>query len=191
MNLLLRWLAPCAITWALAGPALAAEIVLERTAVDKLLLQSVFTLKGRYELLRGPCFAYLDKPSATLQGGRVRIRSHLSARLGVIDGRSCLGIALASWTEVSGRPVARGGSVVLVDIRIDRVDEPNLKLLLESGLVPALPGAIELDVLKSVRDMLQAQGGQFEAEVDSFAIDKVTALDDRLSVSFDFRLVAK
>jgi len=94
---------------------------------------------------------------------------------------------------VSGRPVAPGGSVVLVDIRVERVDEPNLRLLLESGLVPALPGAIELDVLRSVRGMLQAQSGQFDqfdAEVAGFAIDNVTA-DDRLSVVFDFRLVAR
>jgi hypothetical protein len=71
------------------------------------------------------------------------------------------------------------------------VDDPNMRLLLESGLVPALPRVVELDVLKAVRGMLQGAGGQFEANVEAFNIDSVTAADDRLSVKFDFRLVAR
>jgi hypothetical protein len=87
--------------------------------------------------------------------------------------------------------VPKGGSVVLADIRIDKVEDPNVRLLLESGLVPALPRVVELDVLKSVRGMLQGNGGQFQATVDAFAIDTVTAADDKLSVKFDFLLVAR
>ena len=187
----IRCLGLCMIAMALSRGAPAAEIVLERPAVEKLLAQAVFTSQGRYELLRGPCFAYLDQPGVALHGGRLRIRSHLSARLGVVDGRSCLGIAIASWTEVSGRPVARGGSVVLADLRIDNVDNPNLRLLLESGLLQALPRAIELDVLKAVRGMLRDKGGQFDADVEAFAIDSVVTADDRMSIRFDFKLVAK
>jgi hypothetical protein len=109
----------------------------------------------------------------------------------VVDGRSCLGIAVASWTEVSGRPVARGGTVVLVDLRIDSVDDPNLRMLLDSGLLQALPRAIELDVLKAVRGMLRDKGGQFDADVEAFAIDSVSTAGDRMSIRFDFKLVAK
>jgi hypothetical protein len=181
----------CLIALALCGHAAAAEIVLERSAVDKLLAQTVFTNNGRYDLVKGPCSAYLDRPSVAIEGGRIRIRSHLSARVGVVDGKSCVGVAIASWTLASGRPVARGGSVVLTDLRIDQVDDPNLRLLVESGLLAALPRAIELDVRQAVRGMLQGNSGQFQAEVDTLAIDSVVAADDRLSVRFDFRLVAK
>ena len=187
----LRGLALVLSTLALSASAAAAEIVLEHSAVDKLVAQAVFTNKGRYDLMKGPCFAYLDQPSVAIQNGRLRIRSRLSAHLGVVNGPSCVGVALASWTEVSGRPVARGGSVLLAEIRVDKVDDPNLQMLVESGLLPALPRAIELDVLKAVRGMLQGNGGAFEATVESFAIDAVTAADDRLSVKFDFRLMAK
>jgi hypothetical protein len=174
-----------------AGAASAAEIVLERSAVDKLVAQGMFANAGRYDIVKGPCFSYLDRPSVTISNGRVRIRSHLTARLGVPSGTSCMGVAFASWTEVSGKPVPKGGSVVLADIRVDKVDDPNLRMVLESGLVPALPRVIEFDVLKSVRSMLQDNGGQFQANVDAFAIDSVTAADDRLSVRFDFLLVAR
>jgi hypothetical protein len=174
-----------------AGNAAAADIVLELSAVDKLVAQTLFTNAGRYDLMKGPCFAYLAQPSVSIQNGRVKIRSHLTSRLGVASGNSCIGVAFASWTEVSGKPVPKGGSVVLGDIRVDKVDDPNMRLLLESGLVPALPRVVELDVLKAVRGMLQGAGGQFEANVEAFNIDAVTATDDRLTVRFDFRLVAK
>jgi hypothetical protein len=176
---------------ALAGAAPAAEIVLELSAVEKLVAQGLFSNGGRYDVVKGPCSAYLDRPSVTIAGGRVRIRSHLTARVGVVNGNSCIGVALASWTDVSGKPVPKGGSVVLADIRVDKVEDPNLRLLLESGLVPALPRVVEFDVLKSVRSMLQSHGGQFQANVDAFAIDSVTAADDKLSIRFDFQLVAR
>jgi hypothetical protein len=178
-----------ALAW--AGSALAADIVLELSAVDKLVAQALFNNAGRYDLMKGPCFAYLAQPSVSIQNGRMKIRSHLTSRLGVVSGNSCIGVAFASWTEVSGKPVPKGGSVVLGDIRIDKVDDPNMRLLLESGLVPALPRVVELDVLKAVRGMLQGAGGQFEANVEAFNIDAVTAADDRLAVRFDFRLVAR
>ena len=176
---------------ALTGASLAAEIVFEHSAVDKLLAQTMFTNNGRHDLVKGPCSAYLDRPSVVIEGGRIRIRSHLTARIGVIDGRSCVGLAIASWTVASGRPVARGASVVLTDLRIDQVDDPNLRLLVESGLLAALPRAIELDMRQAVRGMLQNNSGQFQAEVDTLIIDSVVAADDKLSIRFDFRLVAK
>ncbi len=187
----LRFLGLAAAALAFAGAAPAAEIVLELSAVDKLVAQGLFANAGRYDIVKGPCSAYLDRPSVTIAAGRVRIRSHLTARVGVVNGNSCIGVALASWTEVSGKPVPKGGSVVLADIRVDKVEDPNLRLLLESGLVPALPRVVEFDVLKSVRSMLQSNGGQFQANVDAFAIDSVTAADDRLSIRFDFLLVAR
>ena len=191
MNRTFRWLALCACLLAGAGGARAAEIILELPAMDKLVAQALFTNGGRYDLMKGPCFAYLAQPSVAVQNGRVRIRSHLTSRLGVVAAGSCVGVSFASWTEVSGKPVSRGGSVVLGDIRIDKVDDPNVRLLLESGLVPALPRVIELDVLKAVRGMLQDSGGQFQATVDAFTISAVTAADDKLSVRFDFTLIAR
>ncbi len=173
-----------------AGTA-AAEVVLEHSAVDKLVAQTVFTNSGRHDLVKGPCSAYLDRPSIVIDGGRIRIRSHLTARVGVVDGRSCVGMSVASWTVVSGRPVARGASVVLTDLRIDQVDDPNLRLLVDSGLLAALPRAIELDLRQAVRSMLKNNSGEFQGEVEALIIDSVVAADDRLSIKFDFRLVAK
>ena len=176
---------------AAATAAQSADIVLEQSAVDKLVTQALFSAGGRFVLNGGACRVFLEKPSVELKDGRIRIRSHLQARLGVDAGNGCVGVDLASWTLVSGRPVASGGSVRLDDLRIDGVDDPTLRLVLESGLLPSLPRAVDIDVLGAVRSMLQGSGAQFQTTVDSFLIESVQVAEGRLSVRFNFRLVAK
>jgi len=176
---------------AFVAGAQAAEITLERSAVEKLVAQTLFTNAGRYDLQGGSCFAYLEKPSVELKDGRIRIRSYLNSRIGVDMGNACLGVSFASWTVASGRPVASGGMVRLEDLRIDGVDDPTARLVLESGLLPSLPRAIELDVLGAVKSMLQNSGAQLQTTVESFQIEAATVADNRLAVRFNFRLVAK
>ena len=60
-----------------------AEIVLEPSAVQKLVVESLFKDNGRFYIQRGACSAFLDNPAVTLTAGRVVIRSHLSARVGM------------------------------------------------------------------------------------------------------------
>ena len=168
-----------------------AEIVLEQSAVQKLVVDSLFKDGGRYVLQRGACSAWLDNPTVTLATGRVVIRAHLSARVGLDFGDSCAGVDLSSWATVSGTPSAQGTSVRLSDIRIEDVGDANTRIVLNSGLAPTLPGALDLDVLKAVRSMLQGAGGQLQVDVKALNIESVRVVDSRLSVRFDFRVVGR
>ena len=172
-------------------PANGAEIVLEQSAVQKLVVESLFKDNGRYYMQRGACSTYLDSPAVTLAGGRVVIRSRLNARLGMDFGDSCAGVDLASWTTVSGEPSAQATSVRLANIRIEEVGDANTRIVLNSGLLPTLPGAIELDVLKAVRSMLQDAGGKLQVEVLALNIESVCVADNKLSVRFDFKVAGR
>jgi hypothetical protein len=180
-----------AVTVLSTTTANGAEIVLEQSAVQKLVVESMFKDNGRYYIQRGACSAYLDNPAVTLTGGRVVIRSHLNARLGMDFGDSCAGVDLASWTTVSGEPSAQGTTVRLANIRIEEVGDANTRIVLNSGLVPTLPGAVELDVLKAVRSMLQGAGGQLQVEVLALNIESVRVADNKLSVRFDFKVAGR
>ena len=180
-----------AVTVLSTAHANGAEIVLEQSAVQKLVVESLFKENGRYYIQRGACSAYLDSPAVTLTGGRVVIRSRLNARLGMDFGDSCAGVDLASWTTVSGEPSAQGTSVRLVNIRIEEVSDANTRIVLNSGLVPTLPGAVELDVLKAVRSMLQGASGQLLVEVLVLNIESVRVSDNKLSVRFDFKVAGR
>jgi hypothetical protein len=174
---------------AIASPA--AEIVLERSAVEKLVVQTLFTDAGRYVIQGGACYAYLDSSSVELKDGRIRIRSRLNSRVGMDVGGTCVGVNLLSWTVVSGRPASAGGTVRLDDLRVDSVDDPTVQLVLDSGLVPALPRAVELDVLGAVRSMLEGNAAQLQATVEAFQIEAVQVGAGRLTVKFNFKLVAR
>ena len=180
-----------AVTVLSTATANGAEIVLEQSAVQKLVVESLFKDNGRYYIQRGACSAYLENPAVTLTGGRVVIRSHLNARLGMDFGNSCAGVDLESWTTVSGEPSAQGTTVRLANIRIEDVGDANTRIVLNSGLMPTLPGAVELDVLKAVRSMLQGASGQLQVEVLVLDIESVRVADNKLSVRFDFKVAGR
>lgn len=168
-----------------------AEIVLEQSAVQKLVVASLFKDNGRYWLQRGACSAWLDNPAVTLANGRVVIRAHLSARVGMDFGNSCAGVDVASWATVSGEPGAQGTSVRLTNIRVEDVGDANTRIVLDAGVVPTLPAAIDLDVLKAVHSMLQGAGGQLQVDVQALTISSVRVVDNRLSVVFDFKVAGR
>ena len=180
----LAWAAPL-------SSAGAAELVLERTAVDKLLLQTLFKDEGRHFLVRGGCESYLETPTSSLKDGRLVIRFHLTAKLGVPAGKICVGPTFTTWSVVSGKPMAEGGVVRLEDIRVEEVEDAKVRFLLKTGLAPAVPKVVELDVRKAVGSMLKASSPQMESTVETVQISSVIAENDKLAVKFDFKLVAK
>jgi hypothetical protein len=190
---IVKWIPAIAavLSMSIGVEARAADIVLERSAVGKLLARTLYRDNGRYYLLRGTCYAYLDSPQVTLSDGRVRIRTHLSAALGQPVGNACVGQSFSPWLTVSGEPVARGGVVRLEKLQIERVSDPAVQVLLETVLGAALPLAIEIDVLKSVRDMLSSAGGDLKGTVERLDIASVTVAENRLFIRFDFRLIAE
>lgn len=170
-------------------PAQAAEIVLERSAVDKLVTQALFKDHGRLTLAGGACGSFLDRPSVSLGQGRIQIRTHLKAQVGVPVGDDCAGLSLSSWARVSGRPSSAAGSLRLEDIRIDEVDDPDTRaVLVNSGLASAFPRAVELDVRGAVQNMLARGDNPIQTTVDAFSFQDVSVVGDSLRMQFDFKL---
>lgn len=193
MKLLARaiatWVAGLAFT--VSWPAAAAEIVLERTAVDRLVRQALFNDKGRYYMQRGACYAYLDDPSVSLSGGRVYLRANLAAFLGLVSGTQCVGVPVATKIMLSGKPAHQGGVVRLADLRLENVADPSIRALLTSGLLPNVPMAFEVDVAAAVRSMLNQPNVPYTSELERLDITSLVAEGDRLGVTFDFKLLAK
>jgi hypothetical protein len=173
--------------------ACGAELVLETSAVQTLVKRSLFTDEEgrRYVYRDGKCYAYFEYPEVTVDGGRVSIRAHFSSRIGVNAGGQCFGPGLASWVTVSGTPAVAGARLQLRQITIDKVEDDNTRALVHSGLVPALPGAIDYDVQQAVRTMLEGTKEGFQANVDTLTFSSINAQQGKLSIQFDFRLSAR
>src|SRR3984957_19545474 len=74
----------------------ASELVIGREALQALVVASVFKDQGRWSLVKGKCYAYLERPHVALDAARVIIDAHLSSKLGLSVGDSCVGTELMS-----------------------------------------------------------------------------------------------
>ncbi len=187
-RLLVAWLAALLLPL----PAHAAELVLERSAVERLVQQALFNDKGRYFLQRGACYAYLEEPAIALAGGRLVLDANLTAFTGVIVNNQCIGVPLKSRVRVSGKPAPQqGGFVRLVEPSIDNISDSNVRALVQQVVLPRLPQALEIDVGAAVRSMLKQPNVAYTGDLERIDISAVSAENDRLGVVFDFKLIAK
>ena len=71
--------------WPAAGAE--SEITISNTAMRKMLMDQLYTDRGKYHLLRGsPCqFAYMESPAVSISRGRVSLSTRLTGLLGM-DG---------------------------------------------------------------------------------------------------------
>jgi hypothetical protein len=79
----------------------------------------------------------------------------------------------------------------LQKLQIEKISDPKLQLMLDAGLGAALPGSVELDVLKAVRDMLSTVEGDLRGTVERLDIASVAVADNRLHIKFDFKLIGE
>jgi hypothetical protein len=178
-------------TFALAMPitADAATLTVGAGTIQRLVAERVFSDQGRWHLLEGACYAYLESPRTSLAQGRIVIAAHLSSQLGVEMSGSCVGSAFVSNVVMSGRLAGAGTTLSLTEIRFDRVDDEATRNALDvlQAIVPTtLP---PLDVLDTVRKR-PVNPNEIPITVDSLQIDSVTTTDKAVTVRFDVGLRA-
>src|SRR6202044_1222575 len=175
------------------GRAGASELVIGREALQTLVVASVFKDQGRWDLVKGKCYAYLERPHVSLDAARVIIDAHLSSRLGLTVGDSCLGTEMMSDVKVSGKLVGSGSHIEIDDIRIDNVqDESTRKIidLLQSATGGSLPKSENIDLLPLLKPT-SVPGTDIKGSAWKLAIAKVTTLADAVAVEFEIKLTAR
>jgi hypothetical protein len=186
------WLT-CLSLCGFVGRALGSELVIGREALQTLVVASVFKDQGRWYLVKGKCYAYLEQPHVALDGGRVIIDAHLSSRLGLTVGDSCVGTVLTSDVRVSGKLVGSGSHIEIDDIRIDNVrDESTRKIidLLQSATGGSLPKSANIDLVPLLKPT-SVPGTDIKVSATNLAIAKVTTLNDSVDVEFEIKLTAR
>jgi hypothetical protein len=178
---------------ALGSPGYASELVISRDAVQALVVATLFTEQGKWYLLKGTCYAYLERPRTALATGRLTIDGHLSSRVGVEVGNSCLGSEFASDVQISGRFVAAGSKITLNDIRIDNVKDDSTRQaleLLQSAAGSSLPRAVDIDLLQLLKPTV-VPGMAISVAATGLDIRRVTTQPDKVTVDFDMKLTAR
>jgi len=167
----------------------AATLTVGAGTIQRLVAEKLFSEQGRWHLLEGACYAYLESPRTSLALGRIVIAAHLSSQLGVEMSGSCVGSAFVSNVVMSGRLVGAGTTLSLTEIRFDRVDDEATRNALDvlQAIVPTtLP---PLDVLDTIRKR-PVSPNEIPFVVDFLQIDSVTTSDKAVTVRFEFGLRA-
>jgi hypothetical protein len=175
------------------GRAAASELVIGREALQTLVVASVFKDQGRWNLVKGKCYAYLERPHVALEGGRVVIDAHLSSRLGLTVGDSCVGTELASDVRVSGKLVGSGSHIEIDDIRLDNVQDEstrNVIELLQSATGGSLPKSVNIDLLPLLKPT-SVPGTDIKVSATNLAVASVSTLADVVDVEFEIKLAAR
>jgi hypothetical protein len=175
------------------GRAIASELVIGREALQTLVATSVFKEQGRWYLAKGKCYAYLERPHVALEAGRVIIDAHLSSRLGLTIGDSCVGTEMMSDVRISGKLVGSGSHIEIDDIRIDNVqDESTRKVieLLQSATGGSLPKSVNIDLVPLLKPT-SVPGTDIKVSATNLAIANVATLADAVDVEFEIKLTAR
>ena len=182
----------CIATSVLSRPSQASDLVIGRSAVQAIVASALFNDQGRWYLTKGKCYAYLENPKITLAFGRLVMDAHLSSRVGLEVGDSCVGTSLASDVQLSGKFVGSRSQVTLQDIRIDNVKDDATRQaldLLQSAAGASLTRAVDIDLLQMLRPAT-VPGTAIKVSATAVQIAGVTTQPDNVTVLFDIKLHA-
>jgi hypothetical protein len=173
--------------------AKAAEIVLESTAIEKILKRDVFDAQGQYHLVEPTActYSYLERPQVTLGAGRLRIKSHLRSSLAAEVGDQCVGGGDAFYVTVSGRPAFKNDRLLVEDIRLDDVSDLAWRALLEVFMKRAAPRVLEINLREALEHMLAQSNPAYQVVVEKIVVTKILAEENRLRATFDFVMRAR
>jgi hypothetical protein len=171
-----------------SAAAADSTLVIESSAIEKSLRQQLFRDDGRLELANmGACNeSWLESPKVTASGGRLQIGVLFNARVGTEFGGECVGSADTLNVTASGKPFYREGRLGLQDIRIDSLSNEMYRALLQPLVALMLPKALDIDLKRTVNEMMAGRTAPYEIEVNEIVAREVTAEGNRLIVRLDF-----
>ena len=178
---------------ALCVRAQASELTMSRDAIQAIVLATIFSDQGKWYFAKGTCYAFVDRPRVALAAGRLIIDGHLSSRVGLDVGNTCVGTEFDSDVRLSGRFIGAGSQITLNDIRIDNVKDDSTRQaleLLQSAAGTSLPRAVHIDLLELVKPNI-APGTGIRVAVTGLEIGTVTTQTDKVTVDFEMKLHAR
>jgi len=181
-----------AVTLAGTAPCHAVELTLSRQALERTLVQQLFSgPDGRYYLkgnAHSPCFIATEDPHLSFEQDRIVVRVKTVARLGKAVGGACIGVSLTLSAEVSLEPYADGETIGFRDARLDRISD---RKEIDFVLAPFLRGEVPKSMRVNAADLLrQALAGStaasgYKVSLNRLKIHSVQVAGDKLVVDAD------
>lgn len=177
---------------ALAHPAHAVELTVSRAAIERTLVQQLFSgPAGRYYLkgnAHSACSVYAENPEVVFAADRVQVKVKIHAKLGTAMTGHCVGITLAPSAEVSMVPDAEGESIGFRDARVEHVSESReLNFLLMPFLSHQIPSSMKVNAADLLRKALASSTANsgYQVTLDRLKIHSMLIQGDAIVLDAD------
>lgn len=178
----------------LAGiaPCRAVELTVSRQALERTLIQQLFSGPGGRYYLKGnahsACFIATEDPHLTFEQDRIVVRVKTVARLGTPVGGACLGVSLTLPAEVSLAPDAEGETIGFRDAQLDRIsDRKEINFVLAPFLRGQVPKSMKVNAADLLRKALEGSTASsgYKVNLDRLKIHSVLIQGDKLVLDAD------
>jgi len=188
----------CLLAACCAAGAQAVELHIQFQALERMLAETVFTQDGRRYLhgdKNNKCnFAYLEKPVARGDGGRLIIRARFTGRTALDAFGVCVGMGDAFDAVITATPAFRDGSIVLTKVSAASSGKTGIYIrrvcaALSSSLGRDFRYPISQQFRKSLEDpsILPA----YPRDLRDFNVPEIRVDNDALVLVVDFVLTVK
>jgi hypothetical protein len=175
--------------------ALATEIQLSYSVLEKLIAQQVFTEDGR-KYVQGDksarcTFAYLENPRISAASGRVVIKAKFTGRSAIDMFGRCVGLGDAFNLTVIGLPYYDNGRIAFKEISVETDRDGFYIRRVRQALVQSLSKQFDYRIQNDAKKLLEQQqetNPLYKRQMMKFDVTQIQAADKALILTVDFIL---
>jgi len=188
----------CALVAAmlLTVPALAADLELRFSALERMISEQMFTQEGK-RYVRGNAqtkcqFAYLESPRLGSEEDRLRVTARFSGRSALDMFGRCVGLGDSFDLTLTALPEPKNGAIALRNVKVTTARDSYYIRKVRAGLEQSFSKEFKIEVKDQARKLLeQPGGGSYGREMSSFDLNGVHVIDGALVLAVEFKLVIK
>ena len=182
---------------AFAVQALAADLEIRYSALERMVAAQMFTEDGR-RYVRGDkaakCqYAYLEAPKLSAAADRLQVTARFSGRSAMDLFSRCMGMGDSFNVTITAVPVPRKGAIAFQDTQITTAKDSYYIRRVRSAMMRTFDQDFKIEIKDQARRLLEqpASGAVYQQELKNLDLNAIRVTQDALVLVVDFKLVVK
>jgi hypothetical protein len=181
----------------LATPALAADLEIRFSALDRMIADQLFTQEGR-RYVKGnqadKCqFAYLEAPKLSAVDAMLRVTARFSGRSALDLFGHCVGLGDSFDLTISALPIPRNGAISFKDTQISTAKDSYYIRKVRAALMQTFDKDFKIEIRDQAKRLLEQPRGDsvYQQELKDLDLSAIRVTAEALVLVVDFKLVVK
>lgn len=181
-----------------AGQALAADLEIRYSALERMVAAQMFTQEGR-RYVRGnqaaKCqYAYLEAPKLSAANGRLQVNARFSGSSALDLFSRCVGMGDSFNLTVTAVPVPRKGAIGFDDTQVSTPRDSYYIRRVRTAMTQSFDKDFKIDIRDQARRLLEqptSSSPLYQQELKDLDLTAIRVTPDALVLVVDFKLVVK